>query len=281
MRAIWTFLITVLVLLVVGGVVSAETPTAIVYVNVAATGANNGTSWADAYTDPVTALAAISTGEVWIAAGIYTPTAQIQLKNNVMLYGGFVGNETSLSERDIVANETVFQSGASIINGSNTDASAVVDGITIQNGVGSRTDIAGEGGAGGGVFIDNGSPTFINCTIKDNQAQFGSGVFIRDGSPTFINCSFISNISTRSGIGGAIYADTLNTAEQQLIITNSLFNYNTVWQGAFTTGHGAGIYAASGVTLSVQKSNFYSNWSWHNNTFGNATTGGAIAALGP
>ncbi len=50
---------------------------AIVYVNAAATGASDGSSWADAFTnlDDGLALAACGTSEVWVAAGTYRPRA--------------------------------------------------------------------------------------------------------------------------------------------------------------------------------------------------------------
>src|SRR6185503_3391631 len=70
------------------------------YVNVAlATGANDGTSWANAYQGPTglaTAIAVAGAGDqIWTAAGIYKATAtttrtiHFTLKNNVEIYGGF------------------------------------------------------------------------------------------------------------------------------------------------------------------------------------------------
>ena len=75
---------------------------AAIYVDKDATaGSNNGTSWADAYTNLNTALTK-STGEFWIAEGTYiTPVSVgIQISNTNELYGGFAGTETYVTERN-------------------------------------------------------------------------------------------------------------------------------------------------------------------------------------
>jgi hypothetical protein len=98
------------------------------YVNISATGANNGTSWADAFTSLESALQLARTCgvmEVWVAAGTYKPSAlplgatsvspaftnkdlTFQLVDGVAVYGGFAGGETLLSQRNWITNPTIL-----------------------------------------------------------------------------------------------------------------------------------------------------------------------------
>jgi predicted outer membrane repeat protein len=83
-------------------------------------GANNGSSWVNAFVDLQDALASASSGtELWIADGIYSPDLGAEkvyrdrdetftLKNGVSLYGGFAGHETGLKERDPAVNESIL-----------------------------------------------------------------------------------------------------------------------------------------------------------------------------
>ena len=87
---------------------------ATIYVDAGATsGAKNGTSWDDAYTDLQAALDAAATGdEIWVAEGTYTPAAEhggtgdryrsFQLMNSVVLYGGFDPSlgDVAIEDRD-------------------------------------------------------------------------------------------------------------------------------------------------------------------------------------
>ncbi len=134
-------------------VTTATTLAAVIYVNAAAAGANNGSSWANAYTSLQTALgAANASDELWVRAGTYKPTAtadrtvSFAMKNAVGIYGGFNGTETLRSQRNSVANVTILSGDIGTAGVSNDNSlhvvtagatvtdSGVLDGFTISGG---------------------------------------------------------------------------------------------------------------------------------------------------
>ncbi len=89
--------------------------TPVIYVKADATGADNGTSWTDAYTDVSNALAHASADDlVFIAKGRYVIKSLITVANAVSIYGGFAGQsmDETQATRDTAANQTVFTSTA-------------------------------------------------------------------------------------------------------------------------------------------------------------------------
>lgn len=85
------------------------------FVNLAATGTNDGTNWQNAFNDLQTALTAAGYGDqIWIAKDTYYPTSDgnrdisFVLPVGVSLYGGFTGAESTLTQRNIQANPTVL-----------------------------------------------------------------------------------------------------------------------------------------------------------------------------
>ena len=83
----------------------------IVYVDANATGANDGSSWTDAYNQLEDALLSPN-AEIWVAAGTYLPGTNkfqpFELQGTQQLYGGFAGTETMRNQRDFVLNPTVL-----------------------------------------------------------------------------------------------------------------------------------------------------------------------------
>ncbi len=198
-----------------------DTSGPVVYVDADATGANNGTSWGDAFTTLQPALDAAAAGdEIWVAAGTYTPTslstpgdprsATFELKGGVALYGGFdpsVGDDT-WGERDWVNDEALLSGDIGIsgdpadnvyhvVSGSAVLETAVLDGFTITGGN------AGSGN-GGGMLNDGASPTLANLIFSGNTASNGGGIENANGSnPTLIHCTFSGN--TAANYGGGLY----------------------------------------------------------------------------
>lgn len=86
----------------------------IIYVDADATGSNDGSSWANAYTSLQFALPlATASNQIWVAEGVYTPhasdrTVSFNILTGTELYGGFDGTETLLSESDPTNNVTIL-----------------------------------------------------------------------------------------------------------------------------------------------------------------------------
>ena len=196
-----------------------------IHVDASASTGGDGTSWATAFNSLQDALAAagltVGDDEIWVASGTYTPdpggtdkTRKFQLANGVAIYGGFAGTESTLGERnpDPATNGTVLSGdllgddGANftnrtdnsnrVVDGTGTDATAILDGVTIQGG-----KAPSKGGGFGG-----GSPTFVRCVFTGNEStNDGGAAALPSGSaPHFEDCQFLANRAGR--YGGAIDA---------------------------------------------------------------------------
>ncbi|WP_144212064.1 MBG domain-containing protein [Flavobacterium anhuiense] len=126
------------------------------YVTVTGAGNKDGSSWANA-SDNLQRMISTSEGgtQVWIARGIYTPKVALApntssrdrnntfgLKKDVKLYGGFLGNETDLSQRN-GRNETILSGnlggGSSahhvvLIHALEENENYYINGLTISDG---------------------------------------------------------------------------------------------------------------------------------------------------
>jgi CSLREA domain-containing protein len=213
-------------------------PEVVRYVNGAtATGAHNGTSWTDAYSDLAAALAAEPAGtKFWVAKGIYKPTATsdrsiaFTLKPDMALYGGFAGTETLLGQRNPAANPTVLSgdidNNDTGVNGIDADTSKIVgnnsyhvvvldgttgtissstvlDGLTITGG--NADSVSAPDETGGGVLCNTAcDATLSNLYFAGNHAAYVGGAFYHVGasSPIVTNTTFAGNSASN---GGAVY----------------------------------------------------------------------------
>lgn len=175
------------------------------YVDSSAPGiTQNGSSWADAYTTLTQALAA-ATGndEILVSQGTYypsasdDPTATLQLQDNVAIYGGYAGYGTANpNAQNSQSYNTIFSGNLGgglntyhIVTASGTDSTAILDGVTIEDG--NSNAIATDDGAG--LYNVAGSPTITNCDFSQNSAALGGAVFDQQAAPLLVNCSFSDN----------------------------------------------------------------------------------------
>ena len=217
-----------------------------IYVYSGATGANNGTSWGDAYTSLQPALAAAVAGDsIWIAVGTYKPdpsnrSASFSLREGVAIYGGFTGPATSVDERipdpnpavadpltDTILSGEIGAPGTadnsySVVIGRSLSSLTRLDGVTITGGS-NETSTA----QGGGIDLVSSSPVINRCAIIGNFSTAGGGAMVFNPSnPSFTNCYFGSN---SAGIrGGGMYA----YGNATLNVTGCTFSSNTGTSGA-------------------------------------------------
>jgi predicted outer membrane repeat protein len=244
----------------------------VVYVRTGAGGSNNGTSWTDAYTSLQDALAAAQSGDkIWVAGGTYKPTtgtdrtATFTLKNNVEIYGGFAGTETSFSQRNVSTNVTTLSGDIGTVNNtadnvyhvvtSNSPANtAVLDGFTISggnaNGTGTNQNI------GGGIYIPDSNPILRNLIVENNNASSGGGGLSNGSNANYSLTSSIFRNNTSAG-GGAIY-----NVGSSPTLTDVTFTNNTA-----TNGGAGAIWNSGGSPV-------FNNTTFSNNTA--TSSGGAI-----
>lgn len=216
-------ILLVVVISLVGGASTVQAAPDVIYVDLDATGgANNGTSWGDAFVDLQSALAvAVAGDEIWVAEGVYYPAppassrgSTFQLKSGVAIYGGFDGSESNRDERDWMSHVTVLDGDIDrngslddgnvhhVVTGSATDSSAVLDGFTITGG---NANISSYNwNQGGGLYSNGGSPTLSNLLFSGNAAPVtgGSGggmLSSGGGSPTLTNVTFSDNSGYAGG----------------------------------------------------------------------------------
>ncbi|MBI5916642.1 MAG: T9SS type A sorting domain-containing protein [Bacteroidetes bacterium] len=280
---------------------AGEITAQVVYVKQDASGADNGTSWLNAYKKLDDALLATTSGQIWVAAGTYKPgglsptfASVFSVKSNVSLYGGFVGTETSLAQRNPAVNLTTLSGD---INGNDisevftmnkTDntrhvvyvdsllsSTVAIDGFSIIGG--HTSDVAGDPQyerSGGGIF--GLSPVQVsNCSFYNNFGRSGGSIYLAGGAggSQVLDCSFTKN-SSSDQCAGALFNSISNISVQRCE-----FSENVAVRGALhirfcsdvtidschfekntnTVAAGSGLYNFNCTDVSLSNSDFLEN----------------------
>ena len=181
---------------------------------------------------------------VLVADGVYTG------KSNVSL--DFIGKSITVKSVNGASSTIIDCQGQNTrgfyFRNGETEIS-VLDGFTVTNGNGvycnnssptivncTMTNNQAQNGAGI-VCYSNSSPTIINCVLTNNQAQNGAGVYCENSSPNFTNCTIAGNHADSNG--GGVFCN--NSA---LTVINCTITENQAKSGG-------GIYGISNVLLTV------------------------------
>jgi predicted outer membrane repeat protein len=284
-------------------------------VNAAATGANNGTSWADAYTSLDSALAAAANGDsIWVVQGRYKPssgTTGFNVSTQVGIYGGFNGTETDVQHRlgsyantildaDIGTVGDPSDNAHHVVSISNVGNSVTIDGFSIINGNSSTVN-------GGGIYLSGSTLNLANCFIHDNRAVEGGAVYATShfgsensstsptpSGPSSLNvkwCEFYSNSADKGGalfgifsvaniVNSYFHENSADTAGGVVYLVNmdvgTVFQFTNCILWSNTSDVGAVARMVGGASVDGGRS------SWTNCTFNlnSATTSGGAISVG-
>ncbi|CAM1354368.1 T9SS type A sorting domain-containing protein [Tenacibaculum insulae] len=251
-----------------------QRPRAYVNTNVSG-GANDGTSWANAYSDLQAALNSVySYDEIWVAKGTYTPSISdvnetFSIRDNI--YGGFAGTEANLIDRDLslihTTNATILSgdlNGNDPVNYNLTTADYTanatnnrsdnskhvvtvigngleVNGFTIKNGYANGT--SGNDRFGGGIFkeVSVSNLTVKNCIVKNNVSTLsgaGLSLTVQSNSVIVIDACIIKN-NLSSAASGFDYHLSGHNKTLNITIANSLFDGNKTGSNSSYNAAGA------------------------------------------
>jgi len=238
-----------------------ETKGGIIYVDQDASGAGNGTSWSDSFTDLESALQVAQSGtEIWVAEGVYIPSNQtnqfevrsktFQLPNGIALYGGFDGTETSIDQRDWTTNPTIL-SGDLEGNDENGDGNFIAEHYTQLLGTNASHIVTAINLSSttilDGFIVTGGMASSLVIGDGGSYIGGGGGVWVRESADMQLkNMQFYGNTGLD---GGAVYA----YYHTNITVDNSIFKFNEA-------GDGAGIFIANDTHLTLSNSEFIENW---------------------
>lgn len=259
------------------------------HVDADATGADDGSSWIDAFTSLPYALGvALSGDEIRVAQGTYRPNDGVfttpefdvreltfQLKTGVTVKGGYAGvNGAPIPGiRDIGLYKTILTGAIGEPADTNNsyhvvqgEDDSILDGFTITNGYSVNATPGLDSYGAGMLNHEDTNVTVINCTFKNNSARFGGGMYNYESDVTLINCTFYDNSAAYNG--GAL-REVIGTST----ITNCTFNNNQ----ADTLGAG---YFGGGMNIFNSDSDLLNCIFWDNSDVNGINESAQIHSVG-
>jgi len=190
--------------------------------------------------------------QIWVAAGAYKPTTctdrtiSFELKAGVAIYGGFPAGGGAWEEREWENNLTTLSGDVGnpgdfddnsfhVINADNVDETCAVDGFIVTGG---NADGSFPHSAGGGMKLNESSPSLKNIIFSNNTAEIGGGIYSSSGNPTLTNVIFSNNYALWEG-GGIYYSSSGG------VLKDTTFTGNN----AYLTGGGLSIGGLSSPSL--------------------------------
>lgn len=230
-----------------------------VFVDANANGLNNGESWVNAYTSLDTAIAnVIPGGPIWVKMGIYRPVSVstgFSITKQMMIYGGFAGDEGSLGARhgsfvrtilegDVTSTPSLTDNAWHVVSvqgvaGASGQPGVVIDGFQIRGGY---AHSAPQGNRiGGGVWSNCSDLDIANCLVRSNFAFDGGGLYFAGG------CG--------DGIEPYLFP-------RRLRIKSTEFRQNIVTLGGGASGGGGGAIFGDRLTGEIVNTQFLENWAF-------------------
>ncbi|MCB9687056.1 MAG: putative metal-binding motif-containing protein [Alphaproteobacteria bacterium] len=163
----------------------------------------DGSSWNAAFLTLAEADAALSAGdEVWVAAATYRSTGippVLSVNHASSWYGGFVGTEATIDDRDIRANETVVdgQSGrpASVVSADDV----TIDGFVFRGGSAAER--------GGGMAVNVTGVSLVGVRFDNNAGTTGSNLEVGpDGAVAVSDTVFVGGAGSSVHVLGELRA---------------------------------------------------------------------------